>query len=75
MQAQIGYVSLETHEVVQFLEEAATRERKFTTTTVARKLDEKSWAVSSERETNRDAIKNTKNIAKFSRSRGRYTVD
>ena len=65
MQAQIGYTSLETHEAAQFPEEATTREHKWTTATVARKLEHKSWAVSTERETNRDAIKNHENIAKI----------
>ncbi len=46
--------------MAQFPDEATTRERKFTTATVAQKLDEKSWAVSSERETNGDAIKHEK---------------
>ncbi len=70
MQTQIGYASLETHEVVQFPDEATTRERKFTTTTVARKPDEKSWAVSSERETIRDGRIKHENIAKiFTKSR------
>ena len=65
MQTQIGYASLKTHEAAQFPDEATTREHKWTTATVARKLDEKSWAVSAERETNGDAIKITKNIAKI----------
>ena len=42
------------NQVVLFPEEATTREQNFTTTTVARKLDNKSWEVSLERKTNRD---------------------
>ena len=52
--------------MVQFPDEATTRERKFTTATVAQKLDEKSWVVSSERETNGDAIKNHEKYRKNS---------
>ena len=57
--SQIYYTSLKTLRGAQFPEKVTIRKSKFTTANIDQILDEKPWAVSSERETKCQKTKKT----------------